>query len=397
MNPRNAVPAAVALALVACGGDGDNTRRRPGRLRDRTRDAARLRDLAFDSPIAMKQAPNDASRWFVVEQGGRIRAFDNDPDADAAVDFVDLQRTCTPRGRGRPAGMAFHPDFATNGLVYLNFSELVGGVLRSVTAEFASADGGQTLVPASERVLLTVERSRRPTTTAATSRSGRTASSTSASVTAAEAATRRGNGQNPQTSARQDAAHRRRRGPAAWPTGFRPATRSPATPRAATPAAQARRAARRSTPPASAIPWRWSFDRQTGDLWVGDVGQGAWEEIDLVVRRRQLRLEHPRGRALLRASERLPDRGADRSLAEYDHDAGSPSPAATCTAAARRPRSRAATCPATSPARSARSRRTAWAVFDVVEHVPQGCAPEGASGTLQISSSRRTWTGNRTR
>nr|BFE81176.1 hypothetical protein GCM10020093_037770 [Planobispora longispora] len=27
-------------------------------------------------------------------------------------------------------------------------------------------------------------------------------------------------------------------------------------------------------------PWRFTFDRRTGDMWIGDVGQNAWEEVD---------------------------------------------------------------------------------------------------------------------
>jgi glucose/arabinose dehydrogenase len=32
-------------------------------------------------------------------------------------------------------------------------------------------------------------------------------------------------------------------------------------------------------------PWRFSFDRQTGDLYIGDVGQNSWEELDFTPRR----------------------------------------------------------------------------------------------------------------
>ena len=50
-------------------------------------------------------------------------------------------------------------------------------------------------------------------------------------------------------------------------------------------------------------PWRWSFDFEERLLYIGDVGQGAWEEVDVVLGSSwpQLRVERHGGLALLRA------------------------------------------------------------------------------------------------
>ena len=112
--------------------------------------------LVFDAPVVMLQAPGDASRWFVVEQGGRIRTFANDDAVAATSDFLDLRsRLHLAEGSGL-LGLAFHPDFASNGLAYVNYAAEAGDELRFVTAEFSSPDGGLTLDPGSERVLLSV-------------------------------------------------------------------------------------------------------------------------------------------------------------------------------------------------------------------------------------------------
>jgi glucose/arabinose dehydrogenase len=106
----------------------------------------------------MKQAPLDASRWFVVEQAGLIRTFANDEAVPEALDFLDIRARVSFSGEAGLLGLAFHPDFAVNGRAYVNYSNLSGGTLRSITSEFTSADGGSTLDPDSERVLLTVDK-----------------------------------------------------------------------------------------------------------------------------------------------------------------------------------------------------------------------------------------------
>jgi hypothetical protein len=72
-------------------------------------------------------------------------------------------------------------------------------------------------------------------------------------------------------------------------------------------------------------PWRIRFDRQTGDLWIGDVGQNAWEEID-VARAGQKGLDY--GWNIMEATHCFnPSSGCDPTgltlpVAEYDHDLG---------------------------------------------------------------------------
>jgi glucose/arabinose dehydrogenase len=72
-------------------------------------------------------------------------------------------------------------------------------------------------------------------------------------------------------------------------------------------------------------PWRMAFDRATGDLWIGDVGQGAWEEVD-VARAGTGGLNFGWNR-MEGAHCYQPPSGCDQSgltmpVAEYGHDQG---------------------------------------------------------------------------
>ena len=113
--------------------------------------------LAFTNPVALKQAPGDGSRWFVVEKRGVVRVFANESAVSTSSVFLDLSSIVNASGEGGLLGMAFHPDFPMTPEVFVSYTRTGAGVpLESYVSRFFSADGGQTLDAGSEQILLTV-------------------------------------------------------------------------------------------------------------------------------------------------------------------------------------------------------------------------------------------------
>lgn len=69
-------------------------------------------------------------------------------------------------------------------------------------------------------------------------------------------------------------------------------------------------------------PWRFSFDTDTGLLWVGDVGQNEWEEIDIVKKGLNYGWNIMEGALCFAPSVDCDQAGLQLPLAEYDHSEG---------------------------------------------------------------------------
>ena len=109
----------------------------------------------LDQPVFMSSAPGDPDRLFVVEKTGQIRILDPLTGTTNAVDFLDIPaaqlQTSDEQG---VLGMAFHPDYATNGKFYVYVTNAAGNIeLREYLRTAGNpdlADGG------SSNVILTI-------------------------------------------------------------------------------------------------------------------------------------------------------------------------------------------------------------------------------------------------
>jgi len=241
---RTAVPTPVATPVVTAS---------PG-----VPPPLRLEPVAtgLDQPLFVTAAPGDASRLFVLEQSGRIRIVAS--GALLAQPFVDLSERISCCGERGLLGLAFHPSYASNGRFFVNYTNTDGD---TEVVELARSANGDQASPDTVRRFFTVAQPF-PNHNGGMLAFGPDGYLYVGLGDGGAGGDPQNNGQDLDTKLGKilridvDAYPTAPPGnvaggdPDIWAYGLR-------------------------------NPWRFSFDRATGDLYIGDVGQNLLEEIDV--------------------------------------------------------------------------------------------------------------------
>ena len=268
--------------------------------------------LTFPQPVFLTHATDGSDRVFVLQQPGQIMVLPNDSAATSAKVFLTIAgKLSNPGGEEGLLGLAFHPDFAVNGYFYVNYT--APNPLRTVVARFkvqqnnpdkadslsefkiieiaqpfnnhnggmidfgpdgylyvGMGDGGSANDPDSngqKRTVLLAKMLRIDVndTTALTHY--------------------RIPPDNPYAGNTQGWREE------IWAYGLR-------------------------------NPWRWSFDKPTGVLWVGDVGQGSREEVDILVKGGNYGWRIMEGSICRPGGGTCDTTGLIKPVKEYDHSVG---------------------------------------------------------------------------
>jgi glucose/arabinose dehydrogenase len=253
-------------------------------------------NLQIDRPVWMNEAPDGSGRFFVVGQAGKILIVKKGSDGGDAKEFLNIEdRHPYFENEDGLMSIAFHPGFKTNGLFYIYYNQKnpanqnlkpLNFPFRSVISEFkVSAADPDKADMSSERILLEVPQP------FWNHKGGELAFGPDGYLylglgDGGLGDDPFGNGQNTATllakMLRIDVNSRTTIG-----KGDRSRELSYGIP-SDNPFANEPNMGSGACKEIFAYglrnPWRYSFDRQTGDLWVGDVGQDLWEEVDLVTK-----------------------------------------------------------------------------------------------------------------
>lgn len=258
-----------------------------------------LTKLADERPVWLSEAPDGSGRFFVVYQTGKILVVKKGSDGGDAKEFFNIEARDPKAGGENECGLlslAFHPGFATNKLFYVYYnqknpwlqnSKPLNFPIRTVISEFkVSANDADRADLTSERILLEVPQP------FGNHKGGELAFGPDGYLylglgDGGNADDPFGSGQNTATllakMLRIDVNIRMTigRAPNVTQVGYGIPRDNPFVKEAN----MGDRGARKEIfAYGLRNPWRYSFDRATGALWCGDVGQNLWEEVDILTK-----------------------------------------------------------------------------------------------------------------
>jgi glucose/arabinose dehydrogenase len=245
-------------------------------------------------PVGMEVAPGDRDRVFIIEQLGRIRVAR--PAKDWAIDevpFYDIRGQVSRANEQGLLGLAFHPKFADNHKLYVNYTDRRG---TTMVVEYRTDASGTKVDMTTARTILRMGQpySNHNGGDLEFGPDGLLYVGTGDGGAAGDP---HGAGQDPKKllgkMLRFDV------------------DEDPASPEIAAIGLR--------------NPWRYTFDPKTGDLYIADVGQNKWEELH-VVAKGQLKGKNF-GWNVVEGNHCFKRQGCDRSqfetpVVEYDHNTG---------------------------------------------------------------------------
>jgi glucose/arabinose dehydrogenase len=265
----------------------------------------------FDSPLFATSAGDGSGRLYVVEQGGRIRIV-RDGRVEPAP-FLDITDRVLSGGERGLLGLAFPPGFGPGRPVfYVHYSDALGD---TTVSEFRLSDSDSGVAdPSSERILLNVPQ---PYSNHNGGWIGFDADGML--LIALGDGGSAGDPKNRASDLESLLGKVLRIDVLAGPVGDRPYAIPTDNPFAG------REAGREILHSGLRNPFRDSVDPATGDLWIGDVGQNAWEEIDVAragTRGLDFGWRRWEGRHCFNPSTGCDPAGVTPPVAEYSHDLG---------------------------------------------------------------------------
>jgi len=280
--------------------------------------------LTLVAAHSLLRVPHDTTRWVAVQQDGHVVSFADTPAVTTTSNVLDISDRVVFRNVHGLLGLAFHPNYPTDNRAFVAYThETSPDVIVLRISVFTTADAGATLNPASEQILFEMAQP------GGHNNGGHLlfgpdgflylgigdgGNDDSASGVA-------GNGQ-----VTNNLLGKILRIDVSGSTGGR-GYRIPAdNPFAANPLCNMDGTGTQDCPEIYAWgfrnPWRWSFDSQGGQLWLGDVGSHTREEVDRVVRGGNYGWRCFEGTLQTALNCGVPTTPLLPPVAEYDHPTG---------------------------------------------------------------------------